>query len=284
MFRNKKWTIPLVLSLVVVMLLATTLTTLASGGTETVHVVKRGENLTVIGAIYGVDPYVLCHHNNISNCNLIYVGQRLIIPTSGARYGTSTSTTEETHWQRLERLDPVFRNQGWQAWLKEAGMTWNSISADARQIEEETSPTGRILASGLQVNAGNLWVPWPNIVTTDVPTRITVTSQTRKHQPDLRNASVLYTNVYANGPVTVWVDGSNWGQLRPTTTAPTLQCPKTPADLEAWGTVLQWLRDGSGQVAGAQLDNLNATKIQQLKACGCVVQGDNPSVRSVWLW
>lgn len=119
------------------------------------------------------------------------------------------------HWERLERLDPVFRNQRWQAWLSEAGITWDSISADARQIEEETSPAGQILASGLQVNAVNLWVPWPNIVTTDVPSRITETSTTRKHQPDLRNASVLYTNVYARGPVTVWVDGSNWGQLVP---------------------------------------------------------------------
>jgi len=274
--KTRRATVGLALTLALVAMLLVSSVVLAAEG---VYVVQPGDSLSKIAVKYpGVTWQAICRANQLQNCNLIYVGQRLVIPTGGG------STTEETHWQRLERLDPVFRNQGWQAWLRAAGITWAAIDTEARQIEEETSPAGRILASGLQVKAENMWVPWPNVVTTDVTSRITETNTTRKHQPDLRNASVLYTNVYANGPVTVWVGGSNWGQLWPTTPAPTRDCPTAPADLENWGTVLQWLRDGSGQIAGAQLDGLTADKIQRLKDCGCVVQGDNPSVRSVWLW
>lgn len=48
-----------------------------------VHVVQRGENLYRISLRYGVPVSIIQQANNIANPNLIYVGQRLIIPTSG---------------------------------------------------------------------------------------------------------------------------------------------------------------------------------------------------------
>lgn len=201
-------------------------------------------------------------------------------PSSSNVITTTGDATATEHWARLEELDPVFRTQGWEAWLQAAGMTWDSIRADARQIEEETSPEGRILASGLQVDAVNLWVPWSNIVTTDTPSRITETTATRKHQPDLRNRSTLYTNVWATGPVTVWIDGSNWGQLlpaeaeegpattptsspkatatpmpRPTATTaptPTAHC-LTLSELGTLGEIITELYYPEGVLAGAQI-------------------------------
>jgi hypothetical protein len=122
---------------------------------------------------------------------------------------------DEAHWARLEALDPTFRSGGLEAWLLEAGVSWSSLEVDARQIEEETSPQSHILASGIQVDGKDIVISYPVIVTTDDPSRITVTDNTRQHKPDERNPSVLYTNVVLNGIGTIWIDGSNWGQLTP---------------------------------------------------------------------
>lgn len=184
----------------------------------------------------------------------------------------------QAHWARLETLDAVFRREGWQSWLTAAGVRWDSVVAEARQIEEETNPaTGKISAAGLQVNATNLIVNWPNIVTTDVKSRISVSAETVQYQPDARNGSVLYTNVVVNGPVTVWIDGQNWGQftsqlgfvsmttievvetpqLVPTATAvptalPTATCLSL-SELAQLGEVIQELEYPSGVLAGAQI-------------------------------
>lgn len=51
---------------------------------ETVHVVQRGENLTLIANRYGTTPQAIANANNLVNTNLIYVGQRLTIPGGGS--------------------------------------------------------------------------------------------------------------------------------------------------------------------------------------------------------
>jgi putative chitinase len=48
-----------------------------------VHVVQRGENLYRISLRYGTTVQAIAWANGIRNPNLIYVGQRLIIPTGG---------------------------------------------------------------------------------------------------------------------------------------------------------------------------------------------------------
>jgi len=45
-----------------------------------IHVVESGENLTVIAACYGTTVDAIVQANGIANPNLIYAGQRLIIP------------------------------------------------------------------------------------------------------------------------------------------------------------------------------------------------------------
>ncbi|MCB0238340.1 MAG: LysM peptidoglycan-binding domain-containing protein, partial [Anaerolineae bacterium] len=49
-----------------------------------VHVVQRGENLSTIAQSYGISQAALAQANGISNPNLIYVGQRLVIPGAGS--------------------------------------------------------------------------------------------------------------------------------------------------------------------------------------------------------
>jgi LysM repeat protein len=49
----------------------------------TVHTVAAGENLYRISLRYGVSMTAIAQQNNLSNLNIIYVGQRLVIPTGG---------------------------------------------------------------------------------------------------------------------------------------------------------------------------------------------------------
>jgi LysM repeat protein len=44
------------------------------------HYVRRGETLSSIGRLYGVNAYSICSANGLSNCNIIWVGQALWIP------------------------------------------------------------------------------------------------------------------------------------------------------------------------------------------------------------
>ncbi len=64
-----------------------------AGGT--VYVVRRGDSLGAIAARYGVSVSALARANGIRNPNLIFAGQRLVIPGRGstAASGTSTAAT-----------------------------------------------------------------------------------------------------------------------------------------------------------------------------------------------
>lgn len=54
--------------------------TAGASGSYVTHVVQPGESLGQIAAEYGVDPVALADANNITNGNLIRVGQQLTIP------------------------------------------------------------------------------------------------------------------------------------------------------------------------------------------------------------
>lgn len=53
--------------------------------TATVHVVKRGEFLASIAQQYGVTVQDILAHNRLRNPNILYTGQKLVIPASGPR-------------------------------------------------------------------------------------------------------------------------------------------------------------------------------------------------------
>ena len=55
-----------------------------SGSTsdETIYIVKRGDTLSQIALNFGTTVSAIAQRNNIRNVNLIYVGQRLIIPSN----------------------------------------------------------------------------------------------------------------------------------------------------------------------------------------------------------
>lgn len=178
-----------------------------------------------------------------------------------------------THFPRLEKLDPSFRSGGFLPWLNAAGVSCQAVQ-QARQPEEETNPnTGKISVAGIQVSATSCHVAWPAIVTTDTPSRvISKDSNSVQYQPDPNNGSTLYTNVTVDGPVTIWADGTNWGQFTSklgnggnivastgsssssTAAATAAAAPAVSSieDLTSYGTVIQILQ-ADGMLAGAQI-------------------------------
>ena len=50
---------------------------------ETIYIVQRGDTLSQIALSYGTTVQAIAQRNNIRNVNLIYPGQKLIIPSSG---------------------------------------------------------------------------------------------------------------------------------------------------------------------------------------------------------
>ncbi len=77
MCRN--W-LSIVLAAVIVVLLFLPGTASAAPLRDSVHIVQYGETLSAIAARYGTTASALAQANGIANPNLIYVGQRLVVP------------------------------------------------------------------------------------------------------------------------------------------------------------------------------------------------------------
>lgn len=179
---------------------------------------------------------------------------------------------------RLLAHDPAFRTQGAAAWAKVVGFTFDSLTQDARQPEEETflEATGdkMTVVSGIQVKATNLKTIAPACFTTDK----LVTGNSRSLKPDkynpISNPSVLYTDNQTgySGTATVYGDCTNWPNLlnaplsQNANVAPTYVpiAPITPAvtpavtrmtmaDLAKLGEIKKNLYYPEGVLAGAQI-------------------------------
>jgi len=81
-----------------------------------IHLVERGENLTLIAARYGTTVAAIVQANNIANPNLIYVGQRLTIP-SAVQPPPELPTQAQVHVVRPgEYLSLIARLYGTTVW------------------------------------------------------------------------------------------------------------------------------------------------------------------------
>ncbi|MFN8474216.1 MAG: LysM peptidoglycan-binding domain-containing protein [Anaerolineae bacterium] len=85
-------------------------------GNFVVHVVQRGETVSSIARRYNVSPNAIIAANNLPNPNLIYPGQRLIIPLGGP------TPCQQTVYivQRGDTLSSIGRR---------FGVPWQSIAA-----------------------------------------------------------------------------------------------------------------------------------------------------------
>ncbi len=87
----------------------------AAQGNFVVHVVQRGETVSSIARRYNVSPNAIIAANHLPNPNLIYPGQRLIIPLGGQPCQSTTYVV-----QRGDTLASIGRR---------FGMPWQNIAA-----------------------------------------------------------------------------------------------------------------------------------------------------------
>lgn len=115
----------------------------AQGGGGGTHIVARGETLSAIARQYGTDVSTLMALNGLSNANLVYVGQELVVGGSGggwngpAREGTSWDDEgpkrEPTNQQRQGAgYEPPSSNGPYQR----AGVGWEPQAEQRRPVAE----------------------------------------------------------------------------------------------------------------------------------------------------
>jgi hypothetical protein len=119
----------------------------------------------------------------------------------------STTPLERSRQENLEYLSEIYQSEGLEAWLRGAGMTFDSVT---QLMSEPISGTAfsNTAVTGIQIMARNLSVPWPACMDTDQP--VDIGTDTRRVEP------YKYTNVTGfTGPVTVWIDCRDVAALYP---------------------------------------------------------------------
>ena len=86
---------------------------------ETVYVVKKGDTLSGIASKYGTTYQKLAEYNNIENPNLIYAGQKIVIP------GANTSGSVTYTVQKGDNLSKI---------AKKYNTTWQKIYEDNKDV------------------------------------------------------------------------------------------------------------------------------------------------------
>lgn len=69
----------------------------APAGAQTTHTVQAGETIGLIAGRYGVTVDAIARANGMDPAELLYVGQRLVIPDERAARATTTAATATTH-------------------------------------------------------------------------------------------------------------------------------------------------------------------------------------------
>jgi len=80
---------------------------------ETVHIVQRGENLFRIALRYGTTVQAIANRNNIVNPSLIWVGQKLTIPTGGETSPPSSNIHVVQPGENLYRIALRYGTTPW---------------------------------------------------------------------------------------------------------------------------------------------------------------------------
>lgn len=83
----------------------------ADASASVTHIVQLGETLNSIAVEYGVDPAALASANNLTNRNLVRVGQRLVIPGITEREAVEARGTRHTV-QTGESLSQIAQQYG----------------------------------------------------------------------------------------------------------------------------------------------------------------------------
>ena len=106
----------------------------SSGGSSSVHVVQRGQNLTSIARRYGTTVGAIVQANGLRNRNFVWVGQRLRIPSGGSSYSGSSGSVSG-RW-----IEVILRSQRLIAWQGSVPVRTMVVSTG---ISRYPTPPGR---------------------------------------------------------------------------------------------------------------------------------------------
>jgi len=87
-----------------------------SGQGNSYYVVTAGDTLSAIAARYGTTTQALVQANGLASANLIYVGQRLVIPGGGSEAAPSTGTTGYYTVQAGDTVSSIAVRHGVTSW------------------------------------------------------------------------------------------------------------------------------------------------------------------------
>jgi lipoprotein-anchoring transpeptidase ErfK/SrfK len=107
---------------------------------STVYVVQRGDTLSRIAGRYGVSTGALAAANGIRNANLIYTGQRLVIPGASSVAASGTKLPAVSAPSAGRWIDINLSNQRLTAYQGNSAVFSTSISSG---IAGHRTPTGR---------------------------------------------------------------------------------------------------------------------------------------------
>ena len=93
------------------------------------HTVQRGESLKSIATKYGVTWQQLVDSNNLANPNVIYVGQRLLIPGVTSAPVAASQPSAEQAAPSGSRRHVVQAGEGLSQIAAKYGVTWTAIAA-----------------------------------------------------------------------------------------------------------------------------------------------------------
>jgi LysM repeat protein len=104
---------------------------------ETIYTVKSGDSLSEIAAKYGTTYQNLAKYNNISNPNLIKVGQQIKIPSDKVTTTTTTSPNKVYVVKRGDTLSSIATKYGttYQELAKYNGISNPNIISVGQQIK-----------------------------------------------------------------------------------------------------------------------------------------------------
>jgi len=140
----------LLISLVVLLLLSTAIQAVRA---DFSHTVRRGETLSSIGRLYGVNPYTIAAANALPNANYIRVGQVLTIPTGGSRGGTGFYPRGTGQWPPRYVVAPPRQPRGAiavSAWVSDPTPAQNAM----------VTIYGRLTCGGVGVRGASMSTNW----------------------------------------------------------------------------------------------------------------------------
>lgn len=192
---------------ILVFALAALLAVLAGGQTfaqQAVHIVARGEQLGFIARQYGVSLGELAAYNGITNPSLIYVGQKLLIPSGSADLAhsadsvagaevTASAAGEDSATYTVQRGDTL--SEIAQAHGMSTGqlMELNDLTrSNLVRVGQVLRVSGRATAAQEELAlSGSVYVVRPGETLSEIAQRLGTTAEALKAANGLADASVV---------------------------------------------------------------------------------------------